>query len=345
MDPLSYYEQQCQSGALLPDPAQMRVVKEFQRLYVSLTKRPPLAWPWLKSPVSPKGLYLWGGVGAGKTLLMDDFFHCLTIEAKRRQHFYAFMQEVHAQLKRLQGRKDPLNVLAKQIAKNCRLLCFDELFVNDIADAMLLGRFFQCLFNQRVCIVATSNVAPDDLYRNGLQRDLFLPAILAMKKHMVVCPLQTQKDYRYAQTGKSSIFYVIDASTTQKMTDLFLHLNEGLAIHEGEYGLNERIVYPIKWTARSIWFAFKMLCAIPRSQNDYLVLAERFDALFLSDIPQLSEAGADVCFFIQLVDIFYDARRKLVLSSYCSLDALYPKGPYGFEFVRTRSRLEEMQTW
>lgn len=347
MTPLEYYNQQCQIGVLEQDPQQLLVLNFLQQIYTQVllrSKQKKSLFRGFKKQPPIKGLYVWGSVGVGKTFLMDSFFECLPIKEKKRMHFYKFMQYVHEELTRYQGKKDPLKWIAAEFAKSTMVLCFDEFFVTDITDAMILGRLLACLFNEGVCIVATSNIEPDGLYRNGLQRAQFLPAIALIKKYMNVLHVLSSKDYRYEYLMQSGFFYLEHENAKEKMLQVFSVLNGLLAVSDSPLLVNERYIPTVKWTEKCAWFNFSELCAVPRCQQDYLVLSERFDIIMLSNVPIMSENDNRICFFIQLVDVLYDTKTKFIFSAQGPITALYLSGSMKFEFDRTLSRLVEMQS-
>ena len=274
MTPIEYYLEQCSKGFISKDEQQLIALKHLQKIHEHLLQEHQSRsgfFAKLRKPHLVQGLYLWGGVGIGKTFLMDCFYHCVPFAEKMRLHFHQFMRMVHQELKQHQGQKDPLEVIAKKIAKKTLLLCFDELFVSDITDAMLLGRLFRALYAQGVCIVSTSNVKPDDLYKNGLQRQQFLPAIAMLKRHSEVIHINTDIDYRLRHLKNAGVFYTpndeIAESNMQKSFDL---LTDNLALNRAPIEICHRHV-PVKKSAGDVvWFDFNVICAVPRSQHDYL---------------------------------------------------------------------------
>lgn len=294
------------------------------------------------------GLYFWGGVGRGKTYLMDAFFDSLPIDRKIRTHFHRFMQRIHAELKLIEGEKNPLELIADTLAREARVICFDEFFVSDITDAMILGRLFEGLFNRGVTLVATSNIIPDDLYKNGLQRSRFLPAIDLVKKHTNVVNIDGGIDYRLRALEQAELYHFpLDEEADISLKRSFDHLNPD-AQHVLKSESLDVVGRPI--VARMVsddvaWFDFLALCDGPRSQNDYIELAREFHAVLISGVQQMSVANDDIARrFINLVDEFYDRNVKLVMSAEVSLGQLYLGGRLDFEFERTQSRLLEMQS-
>ncbi len=343
------YEADLVRHGFVRDPAQERAVEALDNLYARLLTAPAPSW-WrrlLGRPATPvRGLYLWGGVGRGKTWLMDCFFDCLAREDKLRLHFHRFMHEVHAALKRFPDEQDPLQRVAESFCARARVICFDEFFVSDITDAMLLGRLFQHLFARGVTLVATSNVQPDELYRNGLQRERFLPAIRQLKQHTQVLNVDGGTDYRLRHMQGTELFYVpagpaADAHLAAVFAGLAGHLDADTA----PLTVNERPIAARRHADGVAWFGFEALCAGPRSQEDYIEIARSFHTVLLSDIPQLTRDTEDAARrFIALVDEFYDRRVKFAASAAVPVDALYAGKHLAFEFQRARSRLTEMQT-
>lgn len=349
MTPLDYYRDHCTAGLIFEDEEQLAVLDWLQKIHVDLvheqSQRSRLL-SLVRKRRQVKGLYLWGGVGVGKTFLMDCFYQSLPFQEKMRMHFHVFMRHVHAELKRHQGEKNPLLIIAKEIASRCLLLCFDEFFVNDIADAMILGRLLSALFAEGVCIVLTSNVMPDDLYKKGLQRPLFLPAIEQLKCHATVLHIPTSVDYRLRHLQSAGVFYLSsDQMGCDKMEETFQVLTEGKEIYYEGIEICGRPIAIKKQASDVIWFDFRQICHVPRSQRDYLAIADKYKTVFISDVPVIPAYAKDtITLFITLVDVFYDAHTRLVISAAASVDQLYTDGHLLFEYARTRSRLLEMQS-
>lgn len=349
MTPLDYYHERCQQGLYFADEQQITVLQHLQMIHQQLIdeyKHRPGLLRWVRKKKLIQGLYVWGGVGIGKTFLMDCFYHCIPFPKKMRMHFHQFMQYIHQELKLHQGEKNPLQIIAKKIAHQTILLCFDELFVNDIADAMILARLFQALFAQGVCLVATSNSMPDDLYKNGLQRKLFLPAIELLKQYTTVLHVPTLIDYRLRHLKKAGVFHTPDdAIADENMEKSFELLANNIAINDDPIFICDRFI-PIKKQARElVWFDFDVICRVPRSQQDYLAIAKKYNTVFISHIPIISpEAKDTINLFIRLVDVFYDARIRLVFSAADTIKNIYRQGPLLSDYHRTCSRLLEMQS-
>lgn len=336
------YHQRIVQGFMLEDPEQAKTVALLQDIANQLQKK---RFFWQGSP-RVKGLYVWGKVGRGKTYLMDLFFESLRIKEKKRVHFHRFMMEVHAALNEVKGRADPLGLIAKKIAKNVRVLCFDEFVVEDIADAMILANLFKALFAQGVTLIATSNTEPDHLYLNGLQRDLFLPCIKLLKDHMHIINLVHPHDYRRRVLLEKGVYFIpLNRQAQHNLQQAFkLYAKEPIE-QALMITVDGRSIHCIAKAENAIWFEFEAICNVPRSKRDYLYLVEQYEVFCISNLPQLrSEQDNEVCNFIALVDVLYDARKKLLLSAAVRIDDLYPAGRFKTEFQRTMSRLIEMQS-
>lgn len=293
-----------------------------------------------------RGLYIWGSVGRGKTLLMDLFHESLPEGIGRRSHFYRFMREVHARLGELKDREDPLREVAAGIAEKVTVLCFDELFVSDIGDAMILGRLFDALFHQGVTLVATSNVPPDQLYRDGLQRQRFLPAIALLQRRTQVVRLEGPVDYRLRHLAQSGTWLDSTAADTPiRMNQLFSTLSGQPAATTAILNVEGRPIRARRAAPDMVWFGFDEICDGPRSQNDYIDLAHDYHTVFISDVPVFGAGTEDAARrFIMLVDEFYDRGVKLVVSARSPPSELYHGERLRLEFGRTTSRLIEMQS-
>ncbi|MFV8782256.1 cell division protein ZapE [Microbulbifer sp. SA54] len=355
LSPRQRYERDLKRPDFIADAAQRLAVEELQDLYIRLLQSGgPKGWlGGLRSlfgaaPKPEKGLYFWGGVGRGKTYLMDAFFESLPFEQKMRTHFHRFMREVHQQLKALAGEKNPLDKVADQIAGRARVLCFDEFFVSDITDAMILGSLLQALFERGVTLVATSNIVPDGLYRDGLQRARFLPAIDQLKEHTKVVNVDSGVDYRLRALEMAELYHCpLDAGANISLARSFDALIvEGSEVREQvPLDIEGRSILAAKVADDVAWFEFRELCDGPRSQNDYIELAREFHTVLLANVPQFDErAESQARRFINLVDEFYDRCVKLVISAAEPLDTLYAGRHLRFEFERTKSRLQEMQS-
>jgi cell division protein ZapE len=356
--PLDRYQADLQKPGFEPDAAQLRAVEHLQALYMELvaaeaaTESPGLldrlASRWLRpKKVEPiRGLYFWGGVGRGKTYLMDTFYDTLPFPRKLRSHFHRFMQRVHRELKELSGEKNPLNLIADRLAAETRVICFDEFFVSDIADAMILGGLFEELFERGVSLVATSNIVPDGLYKDGLQRARFLPAIALLKRHTLVLNVDGGTDYRLRALEKAELYHFpLDAAANASLERSFKALAPEPGLPDQQLEVEGRSIRAL-WAADDVvWFDFLDLCDGPRSQNDYIELARSYHAVLVGNIPQMGGDREDQARrFINLIDEFYDRNVKLVLAAAVPLEQLYAGGRLNFEFERTRSRLLEMQS-
>ncbi len=309
---------------------------------------------WLARVTSPgpreplKGLYLWGGVGRGKTWLMDLFFASLPPALARRVHFHRFMHELHARLGRLKKERSPLERSAGIMAREARVLCFDELYVADIADAMILGGLFTGLIRRGVTLVATSNVPPSQQYRDGLQRERFLPAIRLLERHLEVTRIAGATDYRLRQLTQAGIYLASGAAETPaRLERLFAGLTDmSMGAHErGTIEIEERAIPVIRAGAGAVWFGFGALCAGPRSQDDYIEIAREYPSVIVADVPVLDGARDDEARrFIALIDELYDRNVKLIVSAAAPADGLYRGERLQALFARTRSRLIEMQS-
>jgi cell division protein ZapE len=296
-------------------------------------------------PDVPRGVYLWGGVGRGKSLLMDGFHATVSIGRKMRVHFHAFMRDVHAALARLKDEADPLAAVAAQVANRYRLICLDEFHVDDIADAMILARLLEGLFAGGVVLVVTSNYAPDDLWPNGLLRERFLPAIELIKASLDVVEVDAGVDYRLRALEHVETFHVPAGPAADASMAAAFEAMRGGPEESPQLAIDGRTLAARRRAGSVVWFDFASLCDGPRSQRDYLELARRFSVVFLSDIPQMdADAGDRVRRFTWLIDILYDHRVKLVASAAVPPAALYAEGPNARDFSRTVSRIAEMRT-
>ncbi len=351
--PRPRWEQDLEAG-FVHDPAQERAVAALQDLHERLNETRPgwlARWRdrWLgpaidRQPV--KGLYLWGGVGRGKTHLMDLFHDSLPFPEKKRLHFHRFMREAHHGLRRHGDHQNPLEKVAEDVARQARVVCFDEFFVSDIADAMILNNLLEGLFRRGVSLVATSNVPPDDLYRDGLQRRRFLPAIANLKKHTRVLNVDGGTDFRLRVLESAEIFHApLDEAAEPAMSSAFDRLAPD-GVREPEAIEIEGRPIPARGEGDGVaWFEFSALCEGPRSQNDYIELAHEYHTILLSNVPVLNRERENAARrFIALVDEFYDRQVKLILSAEAPVESLYQGNRLSFEFQRTVSRLLEMQT-
>jgi cell division protein ZapE len=296
------------------------------------------------SAAGERGLYLWGGVGRGKTFLMD-LFHAHVGVPARREHFHRFMKDVHARLRELRDAQDPLDLVADAMAQDARVLCLDELFVSDIADAMLLAGLFTALIDRGVTLVFTSNVPPSGLYEGGLQRQRFLPAIALIERHAEIVNVDAGQDYRLRRLEKAPLYLDVDEpGARERLAARFDELGDAPAAGPGEVEVEGRRIPYVASTDETIWFEFDAICGGPRSQADYVEIARDFHTVAVSGVPRMDATRDDEARrFIALVDEFYDRGVKLLLAAAAPPDELYAGERLRFAFDRTRSRLAEMQ--
>lgn len=351
-DLIDRYEAMAASGAVTHDPAQIEAVGRLEELRVwlesSLIMRKGMFASLLSRnrPPAMRGLYLWGGVGAGKSMLMDMFFDALAIRRKRRVHFHAFMQDVHAAIhaERQNGVEDPIAPVAATLAADMRLLCLDEMQISDITDAMIVGRLFEKLFEAGVSVVTTSNRAPADLYKNGLNRQLFLPFIALIEDSLVVHHLFTDVDYRQNRLhGQPTWFTPDDGKATASMNAIWRELTEGVEVAHTLSVQSREIVLP-HFHNGAARLSFDELCNRPLGPADYLALADAVRVLLIDNIPAMDRSrNNEAKRFVTLIDALYEAKVRLYCSAEAMPEALYPDGVGTFEFARTASRLREMQ--
>ncbi|PAT31980.1 cell division protein ZapE [Vandammella animalimorsus] len=331
------------------DPAQLRAVEALQRCAEEWaaykSKRSNRFKKLLNRPEIPQGVYMYGGVGRGKSFLMECFFQQVPIQRKVRLHFHEFMREVHRELHALQGTQNPLDVLGARIAKRYKLICFDEFHVADITDAMILYKLLLALFDNGVGFVTTSNFRPDELYPNGLHRDRILPAIALLNERMEVVNVDNGTDYRRRTLQHVQLYHCPNGPEADAaMAAAFEQLAES-ADEEPLMRIESRSIPAKRRAGGVIWFDFKQLCGGPRSQNDYLEIANQFHTVLVSDIPQMSvNLASEARRFTWLVDVLYDRSVKLMVSAAVAPEQLYLQGPLAHEFPRTVSRLNEMQS-
>ncbi len=343
------YEAELASRGFVADPAQLRAVDALERCATEWIEfkasRSNALKKLINRPEIPRGVYLFGGVGRGKSFLMDCFYSAVPLTRKTRLHFHEFMREVHRELSNLQGTVDPLDVLAKQMAKKYRLICFDEFHVADITDAMILHRLLAALFSNGVGMVTTSNFKPNDLYPGGMHRDRILPAIALLNDQLEVLNVDNGTDYRRRTMEQVKLYHVpLGAQADAEMRDAFNRLAE-TRDEDPTLHIEAREIHARRKAGGVVWFDFKTLCGGPRSQNDYLEIATQFHTVLLSDVPHMPvRMASEARRFTWLVDVLYDRRVKLILSAEVAPEALYTEGPLAHEFPRTASRLHEMQS-
>ena len=344
-----YYENELQTRGYHSDAAQLSAVERLQRCYdewVAYKARRSNAFKKLiVHPELPRGVYMWGGVGRGKSFLMDSFFAVVPVQRKTRLHFHEFMREVHRELEELKGTADPLDELARRVAKRYRLICFDEFHISDIADAMILYRLLDRLFGAGVQFVMTSNYDPDLLYPDGLHRDRLLPAIELIKSKLDVINVDAGTDYRKRTLSQVTAYHTpLGAAADKALRADFAKL-AAVPDESPLLRIEKRELKALRKADGVVWFDFATLCGGPRSQNDYLELASRFHAVILSEVPKMSPRNAsEARRFTWLIDVFYDHKVKLLMSAAVPAEELYLEGPMANEFARTVSRITEMQS-
>ena len=343
------YEAALQQRGYQSDPAQLRAIEALERCArewaAFKAKRANPLKKLLSKPAIPKGVYMFGGVGRGKSFLMDCFFEAVPIERKTRLHFHEFMREVHRELAAMQGTVNPLDVLGKRMAQRYRLICFDEFHVADITDAMILHRLLQALFDNGVGFVTTSNFKPDGLYPDGLHRDRILPAIDLLHQRMEVLNVDNGTDYRRRTLEMLDLYKTpLSPQIHADMDAAFSRLASG-PDEDPLLLIEARQIRARRRAGGVIWFDFRTLCGSPRSQNDYLEIATQFHTLLLSEVPLMPvKLASEARRFTWLVDVLYDRRVKLIVSAEVPPEQLYTEGPLSHEFPRTVSRLHEMQS-
>ncbi|MEO8673685.1 MAG: cell division protein ZapE [Tahibacter sp.] len=347
----AHYRAGVARGDWLEDPAQQRALASFDRIAAALepVREASLVdrlFARFAAIEAPRGLYLHGGVGRGKTFLMDLFFDHLAIEKKQRVHFHRFMRQIQAELKGLEGHSDPLAAIAQRIAGQARILCLDEFFVSDIGDAMILGGLLRHLFARSVALVTTSNTAPANLYREGLQRERFLPAIALIEQHCEIVELVSDHDWRLRALSQARVFHApLGGNAERAMTDCFTRISHGVARGEREILIHDRPIEVHRLAEDVVWFEFSAICEGPRAVADYIEIGKDFGTVLISGVPQFTPVMEDAARrFIELVDEFYDRRVKLVLSAAVPIIDLYDGDRLRAEFSRTESRLIEMQS-
>lgn len=358
MGPRAHYQALIESGSIVSDPAQAQAVElldDLRSRLIAFTPAQPakgfvsnLLGQWKKPPPPQPvtGLYFWGGVGRGKTFLMDLFYDSLPFDKKRRVHFHRFMLSIHAQLRQLQGRENPLEQVAEQIAQDTTVLCLDEFIVTDITDAMILANLFKALFKRQVALVTTSNVEPKHLYKDGLQRPLFLPAIDLLYAHTQVFNLDGGTDHRLRVLTSVPLYLTpLGEQTQQQLMAEFKQLAPGQGSRDVDLQINGRTLRAQHIADDVAWFTFATLCQSARSSADYIELAKSFSALVVEDIPILTPVLDDAARrFVNFIDEIYDRKVKLIVSAQAPMNELYQGTRVTFEFDRTISRLTEMQS-
>ncbi len=356
---LQHYHQALRQNNFQPDEGQQQALSYLQRIYDELAVATPSVVitqsslftrlfhstkPVARQPI--RGLYLWGGVGRGKTFLVDLFFAALPLPRKQRLHFHRFMYQVHQELTALKDQQDPLKIVAKRFAQQAQLICLDEFFIADITDAMVMYQLLHALVAQGVTLVITSNSPPDELYKNGLQRARFLPAIALIKQHLEVFNLDSGVDYRLRYLEKAEIYHSpLDAQADAILHELFLHIAPEAGQTNAPLDIQGRIITTRRLADGIVWFDFTAICDGPRSQTDYIEIARYFHTVVISNIPILTTLMEDQARrFLHLVDEFYDRHVKLIISAAAPIEQLYQGKKLTFEYQRAISRLQEMQS-
>ena len=349
MSVTTQYQQELAQRGYISDPAQLKAVEALEKCATEWAdykdQRSNVFKKIINRPDIPKGVYMYGGVGRGKSFLMDCFYNAVPIQRKTRLHFHEFMREVHRELADLQGTVNPLDELGKRMAKRYRLLCFDEFHVADITDAMILHRLLTALFANGVGFVTTSNFKPDDLYPGGMHRDRILPAIALLNDQLEVISVDNGTDYRRRTLEQVNLYHTpLGDHADDEMTQAFNRLAESQDDNP-VLQIESRQIYARRKAGGLVWFDFKTLCGGPRSQNDYLEIATQFHTVLLSDVPVMPpRMASEARRFTWLIDVLYDRRVKLIMSAESAPEALYLEGPLAHEFPRTISRLNEMRS-
>ncbi|WP_020652878.1 cell division protein ZapE [Massilia niastensis] len=349
MNVQEFYQHELTVRGFKSDPAQQRAVDRLQQAYDDWVdykaQRSSAFKRFINRPDVPQGVYMWGGVGRGKSFLMDSFYSVVPVVRKTRLHFHEFMRAVHHQLDELKGMADPLDEVAKRIAKKYRLICFDEFHVSDIADAMILYNLLKALFDNGVSFVMTSNYEPSTLYPDGLHRDRMLPTIALLKEKLDVLNVDAGNDYRKRALEQVQAYYTpLNAASDHALRDAYARIATG-ADEDPRVHIENREIRALRKAGGIIWFDFHTLCGGPRSQNDYLELASQFHTVVLSGIPAMSAGqSSEARRFTWLIDVFYDHKVKLIMSAAVEPEELYTQGMLANEFHRTVSRIIEMQS-
>jgi len=359
VSPLNLYRADLQKSNFFADPSQEIAIQHLQRLYLALQEQPiehtekGMLSRWYKKitrkPIKDsltQGIYFYGGVGRGKTYLVDLFFHSLATPRKQRLHFHHFMQRVHKELSELQGQVNPLVKIAQKFSAETDVLCFDEFYVDDITDAMILAGMLTALFEQGIVLVATSNIHPDNLYKNGLQRARFIPAIDLVKAHCEVFNLDGGRDYRIGRLIETEIYhYPLDNAAALQVKDAFENLADGDKIYGQDIEINARFIPAIAYSVDTLSIEFESLCDGPRSVLDYIEMAILYRTVIIANIKQMDDLHNDVARrFIAMVDEFYDHHVTVIISADVNMTDLYVGQQLAFEFQRCISRLSEMQS-
>ncbi len=345
--PKAQYLNEILTGVIWGDELQASVVDEFQRLFTELTQSKNKKWFFQTANPTPKGIYIYGSVGRGKTHLMDLFYDSLPTQVgKQRQHYHEFMFWLHQQLRAHGDTKNPLNAICKKLASHTQILCLDEFLVNDIANAMLLAGMLQAFSRYGIALVTTSNVKPDNLYKEGLQRAKFLPAITWINTHMQVMHLDGDHDYRQQDVDDNQHehwYFPINNSSSHHLQERYAVLTNGAASSDAPWTINDRSLKVLKFANRTLWCDFKSLCQQARNAADYIEIAQQIDTLIISHVPNMSaDDDSAARRFITLIDVMYEAEVKIVAQAACHYKMIYQGKKMTFEFERAASRLAEM---
>lgn len=349
MNVREFYEHALSERGYKADDAQRKAVERLQQAYddwvAYKSQRSNKLMRLISRPEVPRGVYMWGGVGRGKSFLMDSFYSVVPVKRKTRLHFHEFMRSVHRELDELKGVENPLDEVARRFAKKYRLICFDEFHVSDIADAMILYNLLKALFDNGVSFIMTSNYLPDTLYPDGLHRDRMLPTIALLKEKLDVLNVDAGLDYRKRALQQVAVYHTpLGAKSDHELREAFASIAE-TADEDPHIHIEAREIKALRKAGGIVWFDFATLCGGPRSQNDYLELASRFHTIILSNIPRMSAAmSSEARRFTWLVDVLYDHKVKLLMSAEVEPEQLYTEGMLANEFHRTVSRIIEMQS-
>ena len=349
MNVREFYEKTLADRGYQSDPAQLAAVDRLQQAFdewaAYMSRRSSKLRRMIIHPELPRGVYLWGGVGRGKSFMMDSFCAVIPIRRKTRVHFHEFMRDVHRALDEEKNVENPLDIVAQKIARRYRLICFDEFHVSDIADAMILYNLLKALFDHKVCFVMTSNYAPDTLYPDGLHRDRMLPAIALLKEKLDVLNVDAGMDYRRRVMEQVEAYQMpLGPAADSALLHAFVSIAEA-GEQDPAIKIESREIRCVRRAGGVVWFDFATLCGGPRSQNDYLEIANRFHTVILSDVPRMTaDMASEARRFTWLIDVLYDHRVKLVMSAAVPPDLLYTEGVLANEFHRTVSRITEMQS-
>ncbi len=349
MNVVEFYQHALDERGFTADEAQFRAVERLQAAFdewvAYKSRRTNKLMRLINPPEVPRGVYMWGGVGRGKSFLMDSFYSVVPIQRKTRIHFHEFMRGIHQQLDELKGVANPLDIVAQKVAKKYRLICFDEFHISDVADAMIMYNLLSALFANGVSFIMTSNYQPDTLYPDGLHRDRLLPTIKLLKERLDVMNVDSGNDYRKRSLEQAQVYLTpLNANTAAALRKTYTSIAE-TADQEPVLRIESREIRALRRAGSIIWFDFATLCGGPRSQNDYLEIASQFHTVILSDIPRMSASmSSEARRFTWLIDVFYDHKIKLFMSAQVPAEELYTEGTLSNEFHRTVSRIIEMQS-